>query len=89
MDKTFPFRPGDILRNGARVIECRPRDNDTFLVVALTGSEPHPYAVWTARHDAPEATFWGHYFGSLADAVYYTRRISRGLSRSQTLARDA
>jgi len=27
------------------------------------------FVTWASRHDAPEDTFWGHYFRALTDAL--------------------
>jgi hypothetical protein len=60
-----------------KIIETSSLDNETIVVLAqLLDNEYTPFVTWLARKDSPEATFLGHYFENITDAVLdYQKRL--------------
>jgi len=51
------------------LLESAIKDKETLVVLyELPGDTYRPYVTWVARRDNPEATFSGHYFGTLQEA---------------------
>jgi len=54
-----------------KLLRTREKDKDTVVVLyELLDNTDTPYVTWVARKDAPEDTFWGHYFTNVVDAVH-------------------
>jgi hypothetical protein len=64
-----PLAFGDVLPNGATVVECRDNGDGTGVVLARCPGEQVEYATWALRLDDPRSTVSGHYSRSLANAV--------------------
>lgn len=62
-------KPGDALKNGARIIALHEIGFGEAIVLALTeGMAGDPYASW--RLDlATGRTYWGEYYGTFNEAV--------------------
>lgn len=53
-----------------KLLRTRDKDKDTIVVLyELPDNTGTPYVTWLARKDAPDNTFWGHYFVNLVNAV--------------------
>lgn len=58
------------------LLDAAERDGETIYVLYYLPDSYQPWAVWTARKDAPENTFWGHYFDTEEEARDYLDRKS-------------
>jgi len=52
------------------LLGSRSKDHEALVVLyELPLNKATPWVTWLARKDAPDATFWGHYFARYKDAL--------------------
>ncbi len=50
------------------LLDSATKDRETLIVMYELPGNTQPYVTWMARRDAPENTFYGHYFSTIEEA---------------------